>query len=552
MTKNEHKPVVVISVALLIFLAMFYERLYDLILNPFLRSAFTMVTNTAEIVAVMLWCVSVRNRIINKQICRYLICVGGLMCFWLFIRAIKWYFVSNFDDVTRYLWYMFYIPMILIPLFGVFIASSIGKPENYRLPGKWKLLFIPAFLLIILILTNDFHRLAFDFPNGIYYFDDNYTYNIVFYLNFAWLIILGSTFVITMIVKCRVPGSRAFQKMPAVVFICATVFWIAYYLGFRGCDLVAMDCLMITLLLESSIQSGLIRSNQKYHELFEKSTFAVHIVDKEYNSCYISRSANNLSKVTMMKAVNKPVDVGNTRICGKPIAGGYVLWKEDITKVKELMYKLRETQEQLNENNELLRAENELKEKKAKIDEKNRLYDRITREVSVQLKKAEGLIQKAERTPEKSKEIFAKLCVLNAYIKRRGNLLLLNEDYYFINSKELEYCLYESLDNIRLNDVYIALNSNCDCNMSVEYAVLMYDLFEKTVELLLQDMTACFVYLNCDEQKISLRIQIGCDKVIDKTILNGVRKSEFVRNIYIEDEDATIDIELDRMVKTDA
>ena len=154
MTKKESKPVVVASVALLIFLAMFYERLHDMVSDPFLRSAFNIVTNTAEIVSVMLWCVSVKNRIINKQICRYLICVGGLMCFWLFIRAIKWYFVGNFDDVTRYLWYMFYIPMILIPLFGVFIASSIGKPENYRLPGKWKLLFIPAFVLIILILTN--------------------------------------------------------------------------------------------------------------------------------------------------------------------------------------------------------------------------------------------------------------------------------------------------------------------------------------------------------------------------------------------------------------
>ena len=45
--------------------------------------------------------------------------------------------------------------------------------------------------------------------------------------------------------------------------------------------------------------------------------------------------------------------------------------------------------------------------------------------------------QMQKASPEKSKEIFAELCVLNAYIKRRGNLLLLNEDYYFINSKEL-------------------------------------------------------------------------------------------------------------------
>ncbi|MBO7319058.1 MAG: hypothetical protein J6V06_03445, partial [Clostridia bacterium] len=105
MTKNENKAVVVTSVVLLIFLALFYNTLRNQISDSFLRSAFNIVANVFEIVAVMLWCVSVRNRIINKQICRYLIYVGGLMCFWLFIRAIKWYFVSTFDDVTRYLWY---------------------------------------------------------------------------------------------------------------------------------------------------------------------------------------------------------------------------------------------------------------------------------------------------------------------------------------------------------------------------------------------------------------------------------------------------------------
>lgn len=103
MRKNENKTVIITSVILLLLLALFYERLYEQFTNAFLRSAFSIVTNIFEIVSVMLWCVSVKNRIINKQICRYLIYVGGLMCFWLFIRTIKWYFVSNFDVVTRYL-----------------------------------------------------------------------------------------------------------------------------------------------------------------------------------------------------------------------------------------------------------------------------------------------------------------------------------------------------------------------------------------------------------------------------------------------------------------
>jgi hypothetical protein len=212
------------------------------------------------------------------------------------------------------------------------------------------------------------------------------------------------------------------------------------------------------------------------------------------------------------------------------------------------MYELREAQEILNENNDLLRAENELIEKKSRIDEKNRLYDRIARDVSVQLEKAEKLILTAEKTPEKAKEIFPKLCVLSAYIKRRGNLLLLSEDYYFINSKELGFCLRESLDNISINNVYVALTGNCDCNIPVEHAVLIYDLFEMTTELLLEDMTAFLVNFSCKDNRIVLRLQIGCNKNVDINILRAVLTSPFVRDISAEDEDVTVLIESERTV----
>ena len=72
------------------------------------------------------WCVSIRNRILNKQIRRYLIWVGILMIFWLTIRIVKWRFLSATDPVGRYLWYAYYIPMIMIPLFGVFIVRFLS------------------------------------------------------------------------------------------------------------------------------------------------------------------------------------------------------------------------------------------------------------------------------------------------------------------------------------------------------------------------------------------------------------------------------------------
>ena len=38
--------------------------------------------------------------------------------------------------VARYLWYLYYLPIIFIPLLGVYIAIFLGKSENYQLSKK--------------------------------------------------------------------------------------------------------------------------------------------------------------------------------------------------------------------------------------------------------------------------------------------------------------------------------------------------------------------------------------------------------------------------------
>jgi hypothetical protein len=276
---------------------------------------------------------------------------------------------------------------------------------------------------------------------------------------------------------------------------------------------------LITALLESAIQSGLIRSNTGYHELFEISTVAAQIVDEDYQVCYFSSCADDFSEDIMRRAEQKPVDKGNTVINSKKISGGRILWQNDLTQIKQLLAQLTETQEQLNENNVLLKAELELKENKVRLDEKNRLYDRIASEVYSQLEKAEKLLKLAEENPEKTRETLLQICVLSAYIKRRSNLLLLNEDNSTIQSKELEYCFRESLKNIELNNVMISFDSVCDDMLSVEFAVIAYDLFENIVEAFIENITAVLVHLYCKDGDVRLRIQIGCENEISEAAI---------------------------------
>lgn len=84
----------------------------------------------------------------------------------------------------------------------------------------------------------------------------------------GWFFVMGFYFVVMMLLKSRVPGSRKLQKMPIRIMTFAALFWIGYSMRLYNCDLTVTDILIIVLLLESAIQSGLLPSNTNYQQLF--------------------------------------------------------------------------------------------------------------------------------------------------------------------------------------------------------------------------------------------------------------------------------------------
>ena len=520
--------------------------------NSYFGNTFTIMSHFIFITLLLGWVISLQRRILNVQIRRYLVTVGILMASWLLVRTCKWFYVSEFDALCRYMWYAFYIPMILIPLFGVFITIYIGKPDGYKMPKGLNFLYIPAFLLILYVFTNDIHGTIFKFPSGIELFNSDYTYGFGFYIVAAWFSILGFYFAGMLIVKSRVPGSKTFQKLPFVIMACSALFWIIYALKLIKADLTAVDCLMITMLLESAIQSGLIRSNTGYTELFEISTVSAQVVDNNFQTRYISAYADDLPEDIMRNATVKPVDLGKTILHSKPVSGGYVLWQSDVKQIKKLMKSLEETRETLSESNYLLKAEIDIKEQKARFDEKNRLYDRIASDVSSQLSKADELLASLEKNPDSAKNVLSQICVLSAYIKRRSNLLLLGEENKVISSVELDFSFRESLDNIKQLGVFVSLDSKTQSFIGVETAVAAYDAFEKVIELLLLDMNAIMVVVRFEGNYVKLCLQIGCEDSADFSALESVELAGGKFTFETDENDLTVDMIFEQGGASDA
>ena len=184
------------AAGVLVFISFLLFEVYFTSPSAWVRMSFGLVSQVIRSGLLIVWCVSIHNRILNKQIRQYLLWVGALMLLWLNVRFIKWDFLHYTDPLGRYIWYAFYIPMLVIPLLGVFIIQCVDKPENYVLPQKMKLLYIPLVLLLVLIFTNDLHELVFVFPNGITNYNFDYGYNFGFYIVCAWFVILGFYFVI--------------------------------------------------------------------------------------------------------------------------------------------------------------------------------------------------------------------------------------------------------------------------------------------------------------------------------------------------------------------
>ena len=172
MIKNKTTIKTAIWVAIAIIIAYWIRMLHLYPDQILLVSMVKMLRYVIHITLLIGWCVSLNRRLQNRQVRYLLILVGILMAFWLTVRTIKFEFIADpTHPLVRYLWYSYYIPMVLIPMIGVFVVKYLDKLADYTYPKQMNLLLIPAFLLLGIVFTNDLHRLVFDFPQGIELFD---------------------------------------------------------------------------------------------------------------------------------------------------------------------------------------------------------------------------------------------------------------------------------------------------------------------------------------------------------------------------------------------
>ena len=494
--------------------------------NEQLDQFFTILRAAIYIGLFVAWGISVRSRIIQPQVRRYLTAVSALMIFWMTVRSIR-YSLEEALWVMRHLWYLYYLPMLFIPLLAVFIALSLGKPESFRLPKWTVLLYIPTAALLLLVLTNDLHQLVFRFPEDAVVWMNEYRYGIVYFPVVGWMVLCALTALVIMLVKCRVPNSRKVLVLPFVPVVLSVIYGALYIFQLPWLRLIAGDvtvvfCLLIAATLESCIQCGLIQSNTHYNDLLLSCTLRVQLTDPEYQRLLSSRSAEPIPLQIMRQTETGPVRLdGGLRLSGAPVRGGHVLWTEDVSELLEVLEELQDVKDSLEDNNALLRAEYTLKAREAHIAEQDRLYNIIQRETAPRIKLLAELTDAFETIGDEAqrKQILGKMAVIGAYLKRRSNLIFLADKTPLFQEKELHLTFGESMDNLELCGITCGLLSELEGPVEARQLMKMYDLFEEILERSIDTMTTITVWIGPADG--ALRITINTDSAADLSPLGS-------------------------------
>ena len=458
------------------------------------------------------WGVSVSYRIVQKNIRICLVISATLMLLWMALRAIKYNSPADINTYGRYLWYSYYIAMVFLPLMMFFATLNIGKPENTN--NRKYLLIIPAAVLVLLVMTNDFHQLAFVFEPDFHNWNKQYSYGPVYYVIVVWIFMLVLSSIVLSINQCRISATRKKLWIPIVIILVAIIYTVWNnlnhgYSGLRIYNVPEVFCFASIALWESLIQIGLVPSNTGYGNFFNASNLNALIFDNEGNMKYRSKNAANVSKNVVLKNGNSVVIDENIILKKHNIKGGKAVWTEDISAINRINRELSEIKEQISEYNVILKSEAELKKRRAAVTEQNKLYDNITEFIRPQLCDLENILKNIENNSGDISVNYARACVVNVYIKRISNLFIMAKSRKMLNAFELENSIRELAEYISVYGNSCSFFSNVSGEISAEKSIAIFKFIGEFIRLKMNCTDALLFNLKADNKFIDLKI--NCD-----------------------------------------
>ena len=496
---------------------------------PFLSTLLFCTNLSVYLFLLVFWIHSVQQRLLPSRSRSYLITAACCAIAMLILRSIKYRLIDVADlDLTRYVWYSYYVPMILLPTLFLMTCIRIERKGKGRRFDE-RLLLIPASVLILLFLTNDLHYLAFR-PNGDTVMtgaNASYFNNVIFYLYYVYY---GVTIVAGLILLVRINRRlHSFKKvalpfafllmMLALALIDKTLNWVRLPSMFTAPEIVAFGMVGI---FESCVRNRLIPYNENYAGFFTRMRFPAIITDEELNIAHRSSEPVTASSAQLSASLEKPLYTDeDTKLTGRPVTAGYAFYTEDESELHRMNERLVEANELIASENDLIQAENELKTRQAAVDSRNVIYARIARVMLPYHRRALKMLDEIHPGEADCDEKLARLNLLNAYIKRGTNLLLVGEGDG-IPLHELEQAAEESALYLGYCGVQASVAADGAGQIARDTALRLYTAFQQVIEAVAGSVTQMHIAVSGTQ----IRLTADGKQPADVSVPAEIRESD--------------------------
>lgn len=419
-------------------------------------------------IAFSIWGVLVYLRCLDYVLRRRLVAVATICALWMIEVILKYKSFTPF--YATILWYLYYVPMTLVPLLYQLCGLRLAGLEQHRAGRRYRTaLWIAAILLIGFVLTNDFHQQVFHFDRSSDTWSNDYTYGWGY---FAVLIWTAFNFVAFFILVGRSASFRIqrFSGTAALVLLGGAFFAVSYALRVPWAwklNFSLVYCVLCVVTLEICLDCGVIPSYHDIAGIFDTLPLDLKVLTRDLQEVYatpVSKPipagvreelrAQELGHSHAFAVVSNP----DVMYRSFPLLGGSALLAQDVSEVNELNRELAHRRMELQRQNELLTADYDLKAHLADQEAEALLVKDVDQALARALGEMYGLLSSLPPLTDEasSHERYrmlqcAKMFV--AYCKRKGSLTLAQHGESGFDRDRIQLIANEMASDLRTIDV---------------------------------------------------------------------------------------------------